>query len=197
MRIFKLILASLLLMISSVTYSSEKPSEDGSLYDLEAHLIDQNGQKIGLDIFRGHLVVASMFYASCNYSCPVLIDSLKNLDAKLDNQTRENIRYLLISFDPEHDTPAILKKLSADGKIDSKRWILASPSPLEVREIAAILNFTYRALPEGGFNHSSSLTLLDNNGRPLAYEEGAVQSAESMLAHIKNFFNPQPKEGAL
>lgn len=162
---------------------------DASLYEFPAHLTDQDGKKVGLDVFSGHPVIVSMFYASCNYTCPILIEALKNLDSKLDPQIRKEVRFLLISFDPEHDTPAILKKLATDSKVDLAHWKFTAPSKNEVRDIAALLNMTYRSSPDGGFNHTSSITLLDSFGSIIAQEEGPLQATDTMMTHLKKFFN--------
>lgn len=193
MKFLKHILIFILLLISSslssVTTAADASANAGSLYDMTAHLTDQDGKKVGLDVFSGHPVLVSMFYASCNYTCPILIDALKNLDSKLDPQLRKEVRFLLISFDPEHDTPPVLKKLAMDHTIDLTRWKFTAPDASEVRDIAALLSSTYRALPDGGFNHTSSMTLLNPLGSIIAQEEGSREAANSMLAQLKKFFN--------
>lgn len=159
-------------------------SAAGSLYDLPVTLVDQDGQKVGLDVFKGSPVVTSLFYSSCNYSCPILIDSLKKMEAGLPAAVRARTRFLLISFDPAHDTPAVLKKLAADHRLDLTRWKLVSPPSDRVRDIAALLDTSYRALPGGGFNHTSGLTLVDHAGAIVIQEEGPAQAAPSIAARL-------------
>ncbi len=171
---------------SGHTSSTTLPQE--SIYDLTAHLTDQDGKQISLDTYRGNLVVVSMFYASCNYSCPLLLDALKKMDAKLTESTRKKVRVLLITFDPENDTPSVLKKLAQDHKLDLSRWKLAAPAHDEVRDIAALLDYTYRSIPTGGFNHSSSITLLDATGIPILHEEGVMNAAEAVVEKLKKDF---------
>jgi cytochrome oxidase Cu insertion factor (SCO1/SenC/PrrC family) len=51
---------------------SIRPRAD-SIYELSAVLVDQGGTRVGLDLFRGHPVLISMFYASCGDACPLLV----------------------------------------------------------------------------------------------------------------------------
>lgn len=40
--------------------------------------------------------------------------------------------------------------------------------PAELRKLAAVLDVQYRQLPDGNFNHSSVISLIDPQGRVLA-----------------------------
>ena len=46
------------------------PPRSDSIYALSASLVDQRGRQVGLDLFRGHPVLISMFYATCPDACP-------------------------------------------------------------------------------------------------------------------------------
>lgn len=185
----KIIFLILVILISpSVTghsLTSAKNAEENSLYDYQTILTDQDGKTIGLNIFQGHPVVTSMFYASCDYSCPLLIEILKKIDSQLDSKIREKVRILLISFDPTNDTAAVLHKLTKQHHLDLSRWKLVSPSKDHVRDLAALLHYTYRPLPAGGFNHTSSITLLDETGMILHSEEGLQNAANSIVGILK------------
>ena len=89
-----------------------------SLYQLKTQFTDQEGKNTGLGVYEGHPVVMSMFYASCPYSCPVLIDQLKRLEKKLSDSDRSKVRFLLISFDPENDSTQVLKEVMNKHGLD-------------------------------------------------------------------------------
>ncbi len=135
-----------------------------SLYRLDAQLVDQDGQTHGLDIHRGHPVLITMFYGSCPMTCPLLIDTLKAVERTTPAAQRKDLRVLLISVDPENDTPAVLAELAHQRRIDTTRWTLARGDERTVRKIAALLNIQYRKLPDGSYNHSSIITMLSAQG---------------------------------
>ncbi len=143
-----------------------------SIYALDVALTDQGGKAIKLDVFRGHPVILSMFYASCPHACPLLISNVQTLEASLPPGVREKTRVLLVSFDPARDTTAALEQVLTTRKLDRDRWTLATAPDDQVREIAAVLGIKYRETPidgDGGlrreYNHSSVITLLDAQGR--------------------------------
>jgi protein SCO1 len=139
-----------------------------SLYALHVTLTRQDAQPAGFDLYRGHPVMVSMFYGSCGYVCPTLIARLHHLENSLDAPARAQLRVLLVSIDPAHDTPEVLMALAENHHADAQRWTLARAEPADVRKIAALVGVQYRQLPDGSFNHSVLVTLLDAQGVPLA-----------------------------
>lgn len=147
------------------------PLPRDSIYQLAAPLIDQDGRKFDWRVRRGSPQVVTMFYTSCQYICPLIVDSGKAIEKSLSPAERDRVGLLLISMDPKHDTPAALMSVATKRKLDTTRWTLASPAPDDVRAIAGVLGIRYRALADGEFNHTSALVLLDADGRILARTE--------------------------
>jgi protein SCO1/2 len=95
------------------------------------------------------------------------------------------VRVLLVSFDPEHDTPERLQALARQRALDQERWTLANTSEDGVRELAAALGMKYRRLDDGNFNHTSAIVLLRANGTVAARVEGLNQPVDELAASIK------------
>ena len=161
------------------------PPRTDSVYELSASLVDQDGQKVGLDLFRGHPVLISMFYTTCPDACPLLIADLLRIERDLPAPTRADLRVVLVSLDPEHDTPEALRALANAHGLDLSRWRLLRAPDDTVREVAAVLGIRYRKLPEGGFNHSSVITLLDPSGVILTRVEGLGQPADAVRERLR------------
>ena len=153
--------------------SAAKPAAlpGDSVYQLAAPLTDQQGRRFDWRARRGTPQVVTMFYTSCQYICPLIVDSGKAIERQLTSAERARIGLLLVSMDPQRDTPQALAKVAAQRKLDPQRWTLARPEPDDVRAIAGVLGIRYRALADGEFNHTSALVLLDPDGRVLARTE--------------------------
>ena len=170
----KRLLSVLFAMVALSSYASaENQHASGSLYNLNAAVTDQSGKTLDLDVYEGKPVLITMFYGSCPMACPLLIDTLRAVERATSADQRANLRVLMISIDPQNDTPAALSKLASERHIDLSRWTLARTDERSVRKIAALLNIQYRALPNGGYNHSSVITLLS--------PEGEIVSQSSVL----------------
>ena len=154
------------------------PLPGDSVYQLSAPMVDQAGRTFDWRTRRGRPQVVAMFYTSCPYICPLIVDSGKAVEAALTPAERARIDLLLVSIDPAHDTPAALAEVARKRKLDPARWTLASPRADDLRQIAGLLGVRYRALADGNFNHTSALVLLDAEGRVVARTEKIGASAD-------------------
>lgn len=136
-----------------------------SIYQLKLPLVDQDGRSFALDERRGRPMLVSMFYTSCQFVCPMLIEALQATEAKLSPEERAHLSVMMVSFDPAHDNVATLKKTADQRQLDPQRWTLARTEASHVRKLAALLGIQYRALGNGDFNHTTALILVDAQGR--------------------------------
>jgi protein SCO1 len=160
------------------------PLPRDSVYQLPLVLTDQGGHAADWRIRRGAPQVVAMFYSSCQYICPLIVDSGKAVDKSLTPKQRARLKILLVSMDPRRDTPAALQHIVDKRQLDTRRWTLASPPQDEVRAVAGVLGVRYRELANGEFNHTSALLLLDADGRILARTEqvGSMPDPEFIAA---------------
>ena len=142
-----------------------------SVYQLSLALTDQDGKLHEWRSFRGKPRLVTMFYTSCQYICPLIIDAGKAIESGLTPAQLDRLGIVMISMDPARDLPAVLKETAAKRRLDTARWSLVAPPAADVRAVAAVLGVRYRQLADGDFNHTSVLILLDPDGRVLARTE--------------------------
>ncbi|HEX6928468.1 MAG TPA: SCO family protein [Gammaproteobacteria bacterium] len=159
----------ILLMFAAASlnaFAGELPED--SVYGMDATLQTHRGDELSLASLEGKPVIVSMFYGSCPHVCPMLISTIQQVERQLSAGEREGLRVAMISIDPARDTPEHLRAIAERRGVNNDRWILARTSAARTRPLAAVLGIKYRALPDGDFNHTSVLILLDAQGRQLA-----------------------------
>jgi len=139
-----------------------------SVYQLAAKLQDQDGKTFSFASLRGKPLVISMFYTSCEYVCPMLVDTIERDEQALTADERAQLKTLLVTFDPDRDDAPTLKTTAQKRNLDPARWTLARTDAATVRKLAAVLGIQYRKLENGDFNHSTVVVLLDTEGRVVA-----------------------------
>ncbi|MFP7721308.1 SCO family protein [Lysobacter sp. A3-1-A15] len=188
-----LVLACLVLAIATpgATAADAAPLPRDSVYRLKVDLTDQDGRRQPWSARRGKPQVVAMFYTSCQYICPLIVDAGKAIERELTPAQRQRVDILLISMDPAHDTPVALRSVVDARRLDTQRWTLASPAPSQVRGVAGVLGIRYRALADGDFNHTSALILLDAQGRVLARtEQMGSQPDPEFVAAVRRAAGP-------
>ena len=157
-----------------------------SVYHLQVSVEDQLGEITGLDRYRGKPVLITMFYASCPHVCPVLISTIKFTESELSAEERAGLRVLTISIDPERDKPEKLLETMQRHGVDSSRWSMTRPQPSDLRAIAGVFGVRYKQLPDGEFNHTTRIILLDRDGRQVATTEQLGRPDEVFLEAIRS-----------
>jgi protein SCO1/2 len=174
-----------LCLIVFQTLAAPADLDSRSLYQLRLDLTDQDGAASGLDVFKGQPVLIAMFYSNCPYACPLTIQTLQKTEAALDPLTRDQLRVLLVSLDPAQDKPAQLAELARRQKVDITRWKLACTNPAGVRKLAAVLGIRFKLLPDGEFNHTTSINLLDRDGVQVMRSNRLGETDPALLEKIK------------
>jgi protein SCO1/2 len=172
-RLIPILFATLAFAAASVSIAAPiaAPLPRDSLYQLSVPMVDQSGRALAWRDLRGKPRVVAMFYTSCKFMCPLIVDSGKAIEHALTPAENARLGINLVTLDPARDTPKALAALAARRKLDLARWQLLRPGDKDVRAIAGVLKVRYRQLADGDFNHTSALILLDADGRELARTE--------------------------
>lgn len=168
------------------THAAELPGD--SVYRLPVALADQDGRAFHLADRAGKPQLVSMFYTSCQYMCPLIIEALKRTQKAIAPEGQAKPDVLMVSFDAQRDVPAHLKAVFGQRKLDAATWTLAHTDAASVRQLAAVLDIQYRALPDGEFNHTSVVILLDAQGRIAARTDKMDAIDPDFVAAAKKAF---------
>jgi protein SCO1 len=77
----------------------------GALGNSLAGFRDHRGRSSSLADFRGKTVIVLFGYTRCPDVCPTLLARLATVMKKLGSNNAEHVQVLMVSVDPEHDTP--------------------------------------------------------------------------------------------
>lgn len=81
----------------------------------DVEVLDQDGRRVRLypDLIKNKVVVISFFFTSCALMCPLQGRTLAKLQAGLGGRLGRDVFFILISRDPEHDSPESLRRWGA------------------------------------------------------------------------------------
>lgn len=151
-----------------------------SLYQLDAKWTNDAGETVQLAAFRGQPVIVAMFFAQCEYACPMLVSDIRRVRAQLAPEVRAKARVVLVSFDVARDTPAALKAYRERAELDANWTLLHGDTPA-VQELAMLLGVKFKQDARGQFAHSNLLTVLNAEGE-IAHQRAGLQGDVSEVA---------------
>jgi protein SCO1 len=176
-----LVMACLALTLPTVANTgaaAPTPLPADSVYHVDATLTRAGGGETGWRALRGKARVVTMFYATCRAVCPIIVESAKAVQRGIPAADRGRVGFVLLTMDPSRDTSEALAAVQRVRNLDPATWLLLQPDEADVRTLAAVLGVRYRALADGEFNHTTTLVLLDADGRVLARTEKIGSAAD-------------------
>lgn len=173
-----------LLLHVSICFAETGPVDlpNDSVYQVKSKWIDQFGKKVELSSLAGKPIVISMVYLSCTFSCPTTIAHMKELEKMLPDNLKNEVQFVLVSFDGKNDTPAKMKKYAEKRSLIFPKWrFLTSKNDQDVRELSSLIDFKYKKIGNGDFEHSFGIVALDAHGRVLGSTIGATMAEKDLV----------------
>lgn len=167
-----------------VPLSSRPPLSDNSLFHLDSTWTNDAARPIKLVSFQGRPHVITMFFSSCAYACPILVHDMKRIEAALPENIRTNVGFVLISFDTDRDSPAVLAEFRARHQLPAN-WTLLRGGTDDVLELAALLGIKFKKDARGDFAHSNVISLLDSKGEIVLQQIGLNRDPQPVSSSIQ------------
>ena len=146
-------------------------------------LINQENKKIQLTSFRGRILVFTFMYTRCPIPdfCPRMSQQFREVyHALKDININKDWHLLSISFDPDFDTPEILKNYSKAFSSDLKKWSFVTGNSSVIDEMISRFGIIVR-------RPKASITDWDHNLRTVIVDpNGVIQTI-----YIGNFWTPE------
>jgi protein SCO1 len=157
-----------------------------SIYQLGSDWVNQSGESVKLEDFKGKKVVMTMFFASCTYACPILVEDMKRIDSQIPERERDDYEFVLISIDHERDTPAKLNEFAKMKSLDRDKWTLLTGSEESILELAALIGFKYKKENDGQYSHSNIINILSEEGEIVYQHQGLNQDVTLAANNLRN-----------
>ncbi|MDP1994047.1 MAG: SCO family protein, partial [Ignavibacteria bacterium] len=155
-----------------------------SIYQLTGNWTDQNNKQVHLGKYQGKKVVLAMFFASCTYACPIILNDMQKIEKSLPNEKLAKTQFVFLSIDPERDTPEKLLQYAKRKNLDLNRWSFLTGKNDDILEIAALLGFKFRKEANGDFSHTNMITLLNEKGEIAFQLVGLNQNVKEFIKKI-------------
>lgn len=154
---------------------------DVTLHDISSAWTTQDNKTLLLKDIQSKVIVAAMIFTNCQGACPRITADLQRIEKVIPADKLKEVTFLLISMDPERDTPEQLTGFANEHQLDLKRWILLTGSESDVLEISNVLNVRIKKNDDGTFDHSNIIHIINCKGNIVHQQVGlAMEPTESL-----------------
>lgn len=155
-------------------------------------LQDQDGAARKLSDWRGQAVAVTFIYTRCplpNF-CPLLDRNFAAVQRTVqsDAALRGRVHLLSVSFDPEHDTPAVLKAHANAKGADPRVWSYATAAPDVMEHFASRFGVSVIREQDPGqtITHNVRTAVIDPQGRVATIYGGYEWTPEQMVDALRH-----------
>jgi protein SCO1/2 len=139
-------------------------------------LTDQSGQKVSMADQRGKLVLLTFLYTNCPDVCPLITQNL-NQALQMLGASRDDVRVLAVSVDPEGDTPKSVDEYAkAHHLLPEFHYLIGSREELtrvwKAYDVAAVASD-----PEL-VDHTAYTMLVDQSGEGRVIYDASVKAKD-------------------
>ncbi len=146
------------------------------------------------NIIKDKITLMAMVYTHCPDICPMTTHNMQLVEQRLPDELKDKVKFVVISFDPNRDTPAVLKKFAELRDLTFDRWAFLTGDNQNTKEV--MLKFDIKAIPsdssydengELSYNviHTDRISLIDQNGRLKSNYKGSTANLDMILEDIK------------
>lgn len=144
-------------------------------------LVDQRGDTVTLEQFRGHAVLVVFAYGHCETVCPLVVhDAL----AVVEQSRASEPVLLIVTLDPWRDTPARLASIAAAWRLPPHAHVLSG----SVEQVEATLDAWAIARARDGRTgeivHPTMVHLIDRHGRLAFVARGAAAALAPLIQKL-------------
>jgi len=157
----------------------------------DAALVDETGTRRRLADWRGRVLAVTFVYTRCplpNF-CPLLDRHFKAVQTQVqeDGRLRDRVQLLSISFDPDHDSPAVLAKRAAALGVDPAVWHFLTGERETVETFAAQFGVSVvrDTSPPDAIEHNLRTAIIDGEGTLVTTLSGSEWTPGDLVAELR------------
>ena len=150
--------------------------------------LDQENREVRLSDYRGQTVAMTFVFTRCPVPeyCPAMMRNFGKVEETLgaDPSAPDSWRLLTISFDPEYDTPEVMKRYGQAFGKKSENWNLLTSATLEpIEGIAKNVGLKF-GKKDDSYLHNLRTVVLDPDGRITKIFTDETWSPEELVQEI-------------
>jgi len=194
-KTFKVTVCLSVLILSIYTSGCKSDFElNENLKGFSFKLIDQDGRQVDFPTeFEGKILVAGFIFTHCPDICPLTVNNMQLVQKAIaKNGGGDDVVFVAVTFDPERDSVALLKKFAGLREINEKNFRFLTGDKKVTDSVMTVMRIV--AVPEDStviegdlsyfFTHTDRISLIDQRGFLRKEYSGSKANIEEIVNDI-------------
>ncbi len=180
----------------------EKQAKELELSDIKGdskplELFNQNNEPIVLDSLIGKPLVMSFLFTRCPLPemCPLIMQKVVKVQEGLNKEYKDKVFFAIMTFDPEYDTPEVLKKYGENYMVDFDNLIYITGKKKDVETALDHFRVYFKEEGPGQIAHTLETMVMDEKGVIKRVFPTTIWSPKSVIAEVKKIIEKWEASG--
>ena len=160
--------------VSACSNSAKELPVIYSFQGLHTTFINEDSAKVDFpQRYTGSVFVMSFIYAHCPNVCPLTTQNLHTLQDSLADLGIKGVKFVSITYDPNRDTPPVLKNYALNRGINLSDWDFLTGSKTDIDSVLDRVKIKYNFIDSSYVkgklvyfvHHPDECALVDGKGR--------------------------------
>ncbi len=181
--------------LSGCARSSKSLPAIYSFAGLHTTFVNQDSNRVDFPSqYKGKLVMMSFIYTHCPYVCPMTTRNLHELQDSLSLQGIRGVKFVSLTYDPNRDTPPVLKKYAETRGIEFNDWDFLTGTKANIDSVLGRVKIKYEFIDSSHtktgklvyfIRHPDECVLVDGKGRVRGIYTGSKMNFPEIISDIK------------
>jgi protein SCO1 len=154
-------------------------------------LVDQSGATRRLSDWHGRVLAVTFVYTRCPVPdfCPLMDRHFADLQRAVaaDRTLRDRVHLVSISFDPKHDTPAVIRAHAKQRGADPRTWSYLTGEPAAIDHVTSRFGVSPIEEPDAAasITHNLRTAVIDAQGKLVTIYNGNDWAVDGLLHDLR------------
>jgi protein SCO1/2 len=144
--------------------------------------------------YEGKILLIGFIFTNCPDICPMTTHNLHLVQQELKKENINNVQIAALTFDPERDTPGILKEYARIRKYDLSNWDFLTGNRKDIDTLKYLFSivaisgdttYTQSGDPIYFYTHTDRITLIDKESKIRKEYKGSEIVIDEIVADVK------------
>lgn len=150
----------------------------------DTRLVNQFGESVSFESLPEKPLFVGFIYTRCPDAqmCPLITQKMQRIQRKFEE---DSVEFVSITFDPEYDTPAVLKEYGDQRSVDYENWDFWTGEPDVVKRLVEQFGIHAKKTQQD-IIHNLRIYLIDEGRTVRFWYRGTDWAVEDVVERLRN-----------